>query len=72
MGFRSNKVVLMKAISELKDADYSREPELNGIYRRLLRGRKQFAEIFDKNIKTYVLKRLSFQQNVLEKLVVYM
>ena len=51
MKFRSNKVVLMKAISELKDADYSREPELNGIYRRLLRGRKQFAEVFDKNIK---------------------
>ncbi|MDE7223437.1 MAG: CZB domain-containing protein, partial [Acetatifactor sp.] len=40
-----------KAISELKDADYSREPELNGIYNRLLRSRKQFAEIFDKNIK---------------------
>lgn len=51
MGFRSNKVVLMKAISELKDADYSREPELNGIYRRLQQGRKQFAEAFDKNIK---------------------
>ncbi len=51
MGFKSSKVVLMKAISELKDADYSREPELNGIYKRLLRGRKQFAEVFDKNIK---------------------
>lgn len=51
MGFKSNKVVLMKAISELKEADYSKEPELNGIYKRLLRGRKQFAEVFDKNIK---------------------
>ncbi|MCM1119161.1 MAG: methyl-accepting chemotaxis protein [bacterium] len=51
MGFRSNKVVLMKAISELKDADYSHEPELNAIYRRLTKGRKQFAEAFDKNIK---------------------
>lgn len=51
MGFRGNKVVLMKAISELKDADYSREPELNGIYKRLQKGRKQFAEVFDKNIK---------------------
>ena len=51
MGFKSSKVVLMKAISELKDADYSREPELSGIYKRLLRGRKQFAEVFDKNIK---------------------
>ncbi len=51
MGFRSNKAVLMKAISELKDADYSREPELSRIYRRLQQGRGQFAEAFDKNIK---------------------
>lgn len=51
MGFRNNKVVLMKAISELKEADYSHEPELNAIYRRLTKGRKQFAETFDKNIK---------------------
>lgn len=51
MGFRNNKVVLMKAISELKEADYSHEPELNAIYRRLAKGRKQFAETFDKNIK---------------------
>jgi len=41
----------MKAISELKDADYSREPELGGIYKRLSKGRKEFAEVFDKNIK---------------------
>ena len=51
MGFKSNKVVLMKSISELKEADYSREPELSKIYKRLLQGRKQFAEVFDKNIK---------------------
>ncbi len=51
MGSRNNKVVLMKAISELKDADYSREPELGGIYKRLSKGRKEFAEAFDKNIK---------------------
>lgn len=40
----------MKAVSELKKADYSREPELNNIYNRLSDGRKQFAEVFDKNI----------------------
>ncbi len=51
MTFRSNKTVLMKAISELKDADYSKEPELNKMYKRLSDGRRQFAEIFDKNIK---------------------
>lgn len=44
------KAVLMKAVSQLKQADYSREPELGGIYDRLSDGRKQFAEVFDKNI----------------------
>ena len=44
------KTVLMKAISELKQADYSREPELGNMYNRLSNGRNQFAEVFDKNI----------------------
>lgn len=51
MTIRGRKKVLMKAVSELKEADYSREPELNNIYQRLMKGRKQFAEIFEKNIK---------------------
>ena len=44
------KTVLMKAISELKQADYSREPELSNMYHRLSNGRNQFADVFDKNI----------------------
>ncbi len=51
MGKKNKKVVLMKAVSQLQEADYSREPELNDIYCRLSNGRKQFAEILDKNIK---------------------
>ncbi len=51
MGIGKGKAVLMKAVSELKEADYSKEPELSKIYRRLLGGRKQFAEVFEKNIK---------------------
>ena len=51
MNFTNKKTALIKSISELKDADYSKVPELNGIYRRLSKGRKQFADIFDKNIK---------------------
>ncbi len=42
---------LIRAISELKAADYSKHPELNDIYQRLLNGRRQFAEVFEKNIK---------------------
>ena len=47
---KKRKSVLMKAVSELKRADFSGEPELNNIYNRLSDGRKQFAEVFDKNI----------------------
>ena len=49
-GKKKQTAVLMKAVSELKEADYSREPELKKIYQRLVRGRKHFADIFEKNI----------------------
>ncbi len=51
MAFNKKHNVLMKAVSKLQESDYSRDPELDGIYRRLLSGRKQFAEVFEKNIK---------------------
>ena len=51
MAIKKNKAILIKSIGELKEADYSREPELNSIYRRLEQGRKQFGEILEKNIK---------------------
>ncbi len=51
MGHKTKKAVLMKAVSELKETDYSKEPELNRIYQRLANGRRQFAEILEKNIK---------------------
>lgn len=51
MALKKKKNVLMKAVSELRESDYSQDPELAGIYSRLLNGRKKFAEVFDKNIK---------------------
>lgn len=51
MAIKKSKSALVKAVSELKETDYSKEPDLNQIYRRLQNGRKQFGEIFDKNIK---------------------
>lgn len=51
MMMEKRKRALMKSVSELKDADYSRVPELDSIYRRLRKGREQFAELLDKNIK---------------------
>ncbi len=51
MAINKKKTILMRAMSELKAADYSKEPELSSIYERLANGRKGFAEIFEKNIK---------------------
>ncbi len=47
----NKKNSLIKSLSKLQNDDYSKEPELYDIYRRLLSGRKQFADIFEKNIK---------------------
>lgn len=52
MRIHKNSNRLLKKISELREADYSREPQLNDMYRRLSKGRKQFAELFEKNIKS--------------------
>lgn len=51
MAVKTGKTALIKAVSELKEADYTKNPDLYNIYQRLQNGRKQFGEIFDKNIK---------------------
>lgn len=51
MRLRSKKNILLKAVSELKEMDYTKVPGLDNIYHRLSDGRKQFAEVFEKNIK---------------------
>ena len=38
MAVGKKKAVLMKAVSELKAEDYSKMPELEGIYKRLASG----------------------------------
>ncbi len=50
MAMERNKK-LLRSVSELKAADYSKVPELSGMYQRLVKGRKQFAEVLEKNIK---------------------
>lgn len=42
---------LVNAVSELKEMDYSRNPELKNLYQRLLNAREQFVELFEKNVK---------------------
>lgn len=48
---RGKTTKLIKAVSELKAEDYSKEPELHNIYQRLTKARREFAEIFEKNIR---------------------
>ncbi len=51
MGIGMTKNKLVKSVAELKECNYSGNPELNSMYQRLLDGRKQFTEILEKNIK---------------------
>ena len=51
MSIGTNKSKLLKSVSNLEAADYSKIPELNEIYQRLSKGRARFADVFDKNIK---------------------
>lgn len=48
---KKSKKTLAKALSELQETDYSKEPVLHEIYQRLSNARKQFADIFAKNVK---------------------
>lgn len=50
MAWGKKKSELVKSVAELQEADYSREPELGEIYQRLLKGRRQFEEVLDKDI----------------------
>lgn len=52
MATKRKQAMLLKSVSQLNEADYSKEPELHDMYQRLIKGRKQFAEILDKNIKS--------------------
>ncbi len=51
MAIGNKKTVLTKAVSEMREADYSKDPTIDSIYKRLSKGRTQFAEVFDKNLK---------------------
>lgn len=41
---------LIDSVANLQNADYSRQPQLGGIYDRLIKGRSQFERVMDKNI----------------------
>ncbi len=50
MNFGKNNQ-LISAVAELKDVDYSKNPKLENIYKRLLKGRKQFENVMSKDLQ---------------------
>ena len=50
MSFFNMKNNLIDAVSELENADYSKQPKLGDIYKRLLKGREQFQVVMDRDI----------------------
>ncbi len=50
MKLMQKKSALIDSIAELKPADYSKQPKLNEIYQRLLKGREQFELVMDRDI----------------------
>lgn len=51
MALGRRKSELVKSVAQLQGADYSGEPALGEIYERLCRGRKQFEEVFEKDVR---------------------
>ena len=47
---KKKKLELLNSISELKRVDYSENPELDGIYNRLIKNREKFEQAYEKGI----------------------
>ena len=50
MGFVRKKSDLVQKVAEMKQADYSGNPELDGIYKRLVKNREEFEAVYDKGL----------------------
>lgn len=51
MGFGAGNKALVQAVAQMKDVDYSKDPALGEIYRRLIDNRKEFEGVLDRNMK---------------------
>ena len=50
MGLGGKKTDLIRAVSQMKSVNYSGNPELDGIYKRLIKGREDFESTYDKTL----------------------
>lgn len=51
MAFFKKKSDLISSVAELKNVDYSKDPAIEGIYKRLIKGREQFEGVMSKDIE---------------------
>ena len=50
MNMGSKKEKLIQSVAAMEEADYSKEPKLGNIYRRLLRNREEFSTVLNRNM----------------------
>ena len=50
MNMGSKKEKLIQSVAAMEEADYSKEPKLGDIYRRLLRNREEFSTVLNRNM----------------------
>ena len=50
MGQKKTDATLIKSLAQLESANYSNFPEMENMYKRLVNGRKAFAQIYDLNV----------------------
>lgn len=50
MAFIAGKADLIDAMAELREVDYTKNPKIESIYKRLTKGREQFEIVMDKDI----------------------
>ena len=49
--FQQKRGKLLNSVAELKETDYSKEPKLGDIYKRVLRGRDNFSKVYAKDLQ---------------------
>lgn len=50
MNMGSKKEKLIQSVAAMEETDYSKEPKLGDIYRRLLRNREEFSTVLNRNM----------------------
>ena len=67
MDMGSKKEKLIQSVAAMEEADYSKEPKLGNIYRRLLRNRDEFSTVLNRNMDAVM--KISSMELALEQYI---